>query len=552
MQSECWRIYQEMEPAFYSSKEPWQSRVIVPKPFAAVQYAAAAIKKAFSPDFLSIRDEKNPGAERFWQRLMEVQTNEMNADFVLTFISSLLMALAVGESMEMIPHYKSETGLSFDLVEPWKIHRDPDAPARDSQGGHYWIHQEWTPWWQIKEASKGDAAKYFDVDRILNTEGVNPSDPFMTQEAVAARKGQIWQRGTFNKLILLSEFWGVVLDKKGELLLPRATYVIAGDRVIQKPSSPAYSRLRWPGVRFSPLPNLLGFGGRGILQSVRRVWESMNNLLCMHEDALKWVIMPPYEIDIDRLTDPEDAECWPGKPFLVRESVNGQQAIRPMDRRDVTNSTLANLAYYDQNFQRGAFTTDAVQGLPGYRQDMTYRESAMLMDQALGGFAIMGEHVERGCVWALEAGRDAIETFATLEDYLNLFTQEELAQWGIQLGTDGEKVVGLPPLSGRFHVSGIQAMLKQHDTLQNIKEIVLPLSSDPKNPYAKYINRYNTMRAVEIITNMEDEKIFVDEATGSQLAQMDLQQAVAVGFQSAEMAGQQPPEETPIPEGGMV
>ena len=37
-QAECWDVYNEKEPASFKNKAPWQSRIIVPRPFESVQY----------------------------------------------------------------------------------------------------------------------------------------------------------------------------------------------------------------------------------------------------------------------------------------------------------------------------------------------------------------------------------------------------------------------------------------------------------------------------------------------------------------------------------
>jgi hypothetical protein len=195
------------------------------------------------------------------------------------------------------------------------------------------------------------------------------------------------------------------------------------------------------------------------------------------------------------------------------------------------------MQFYDQSFQRGSMVTDAVQGLPGYRQDMTYRESAMLLDQSMGGFSLMGENVENGAIWAVQAARDVIESFAAPEDYLRLFTEAEVMEYGLdQITSDPDgNIMGLPEMSGRFHVSGVQALLKDAETLSNLRQIVIPLAGDPK--FGKYINPYNALKAIEVRTNLKDEEVFVDENTGKQIQQMEMQNAV------------QPPQPQPGPPG---
>lgn len=528
-QDECWRVYQEDEPVSYANKEPWQSRVVIPKPFSAVQYGAAAVKKAFSPDFLSISDEKNKIAEAFWKKVMETQLNSAHANFVLKYSDATIMALAAGESMELVPRFIPGAGLRFDLVEPWKIHRDPDAPPRDTQGGMYWIHQEWVDFFVLKEGEK--KGRYSNVDAAKNM-GENTNDPFLTKEAIAERKKQIWTRSRFRQMIQVSELWGVILGPKGEMLLPNATYTVAGGRVISPPKSGRYSLLRWPGVSFSPLPDILSFGGRGLLKGIITIWEAMCKLICLHIDALNWVVNPPLEIVAENLVDPRDVEDWPGKKYLVHDTPTGHQTIREVRRRDVTNTMLANSQYLDQNFQRGTFVTDAVQGLPGYRKDMTFRESAQNLDQAMGVYSLMGGNLEQGAVDAVTAGYDVVRAYAGYDDYRSIFSDQELQEIGIR--PDGEKgIQGLPVLSGRFHISGISALMKNAETLQNIKGTVIPMAES--NRFAPYVRPYQVIKALEARINLSDENVFVNEETGQKLEEL----------QFATLLGSGPP-----PEGG--
>jgi hypothetical protein len=142
VQANLYDMFLEKEPDHYAEKEEWQSRTVIPRPFSTVHSGAAAIKKAFSPDFLSVQDADKPKAGEFWKRVLEIQLDPGHADFPMQYVDALVMAMSVGESMEMIPVFQNGK-LRFELVEPWKIYRDPDAPRRNPQGGLYWIHMEW-------------------------------------------------------------------------------------------------------------------------------------------------------------------------------------------------------------------------------------------------------------------------------------------------------------------------------------------------------------------------------------------------------------------------
>ena len=154
IQGHCWNAYEENEPVNFLDKEEWQAKTIVPKPFQTVQFGAAAVKKAFTPQFLSIKNARNKASEAFWQKVMDFYLNEQHADFRTVFADACLMGLAIGTSSEMIPMFSSAAGLQIPLVEPWKIVRDPDALPRDPHSGMYWIHEEWLDYYVLKEAEK--------------------------------------------------------------------------------------------------------------------------------------------------------------------------------------------------------------------------------------------------------------------------------------------------------------------------------------------------------------------------------------------------------------
>jgi len=517
----CWKVYNEDEPASYANKEAWQSRLIVPKPYMAVQYGAAAVKKAFSPDFLSIEDETNPVAADFWKAHMTAELGEARGKFVGAYIDALIMALAIGVSQEIIPVYYPGRGLVFELVDAWKIHRDPDAPPRDPQGGMYWIHQEWIDFYVLQEGEK--KGRYEGVDRsicIQNESGLN--DAFLSKEAIEARKRQLYKRSKFRKLVLTSEFWGTVLDSKGNLLLPSATFTMAGGRVIAKPRRAPYQNLRWPGINFSPMPSILTNGGRGLLQGVTRVWESMNNLMCLYEDALIWVVNPPKEINVDMLVDPDDVECWPGKEYLTRDSMHGNQAIRATQQRDPSSSAMAAGQFLDQMFQGGSAVNDTIQGLPGYRAEVTARERSQNLQQTMGIYALMGYNLELGAIAAAAAARDVVETFAGWADLQRIHGEEKLQKWGIFFdgGNPRTSRTELPRLSGRFSISGIQALMKDAEVLDHIVKTVIPLANTPR--FAPYVRPRHVLKSFEKRSGLKDEDLFVtDDDTGAAIEQAE-------------------------------
>lgn len=500
IQKECWDVYNEEQPPNYANKENWQSKVVVPKPFGAVQFAMGVVRKAFAAEFLSVENEQNQDVADFWEKLIKHQLNKQHGNFPIQFTDASGMAFAVGQSLEMIPVWRN--GLRFVLVEPWKIHRDPDTASRQPQSGMYWIHQEYLDFHVLKEAEK--SGRYVDVDRVKDF--ANSKDPNLTKEEIARRKNMIWQRSEFRQSVLTSEFWGTVLDSKGEMLLPSCTYTIAGNHVIGLPKRSPYRTLRWPGVSFSPLPQFLRFEGRGLLQGIRSIWYWMCSLMSLHSDSLNWVVNPPKEINISALVDQDDIDDYPGKTYLVRDTVSGQQVVRTVDRKNITNEVLANLNYGDQHFQEGSFVTALVQGLPGWRAEVTAREQAQNLEQAMNVFSLMGQNLEDGAIQVVNAAAETIEINAGTDDLIEVFPEDivsALVNPEVPTGID------IPKLGGSFHISGISAIMKDAEILKAITEMILPLMESPS--FSPYLKPYNIIKSIERRTNLQDEGIVVKE-----------------------------------------
>lgn len=547
-QDECWKLYNEEPPDFYDLKDEWQSHVVVPKPFGAVQFASSIVRKAFEIQFLSITNKSNPDAERLWQKLMQNQLGRNYAKFPIRFTDAAMMGFAIGTSMELIPQWVPGRGLSYAIVEPWKIHRDPDALSRDPQSGMYWVHQEWLDFYALQYYEK--QGRYTNIDMIsplASLASVTESE-YLTQEEIARRKNQTWTRSKFRNAVLVSEFWGTLLDKRGELLMPDCTYTVAAGRVIQEPEESPYKGIRWPGTAFSPLPNLLRFDGRGLLKGVKTMWEFMCGLLCLHADNLNWNVNPPVEINIQGLVDQSDVDFVPGKAYYTRDTVSGQQVVRTVDRKSITSDILANLNFAAQNFDRGTLVHDVVQGLPGYRSEMTARESAQNLEQSLTVFGLIGKNLEDGALLAIEAGADTIRSNISYKELESIVGPELAAKFrgGGPLGVE------IPPITeGNFEVSGISAMMRDWEIVNSIREVVLPLFESPL--FQPYLRPYGLLRSLETRLNIRDEGVLIDEKRAKAIdeAQQLVQEAGILAAAAQISSGWQPPGVVP-PEPGVA
>lgn len=569
IQQECWKVYQEEAPPNYGLKESWQSKVIIPKPHGAVQFAQAAVKQAFSTDFLTVEDQRNPKLARFWRKMLDIQYNRQHGQFVKRFTAGAGFGFATGQSLEFIPIWRPGEGLHLSLVEPWKIHRDPDALSQEPRSGLGWVHEEWQDLWALQEAER--------QGRYVNTKGLqtmssaatsgsgqdqNPQNFQMDRHRIAQLRRQIWTRNRFRTSALTREYWGSVLDSQGNLLHPRLTTTIAADRVIGMPRPVPYESIPWPGTSFSPLPNFLRFEGRSLLQSVRSLWYYMCNLNALHIDYLNWQVNPMTEIEIQRMEDQDDLDPFPGKTYLVRTGLNGNPAVRTVDRRSNTNEVLANKQAADGDFQRGTFINDNIQGLPGFRQQVTARESAQNLRQSMTVFSIIGENLDVGAVDITDAVVETITLNITRPELLEMYDLEELIETfgesqdpimkGIfegrpvpsifvptpqelinRLGEIPQDItmsatgVKLPKPGGTFKVAGLQKLLKDQQALQAAQNLILPMSQNPM--FAPFVKPHKIAKAIERLGALEDEGLLVDmeeaEAVDKRMKEQQAMQA---------------------------
>jgi len=561
IQQECWKVYNEDPPPNYADKESWQSKVIVPKPHGAVKFAMAAVKQAFQPKFLSVEDKRHPKIAAFWRKLLEIQLDREHGKFVTRFTTASGMGFAVGQSFEMIPIWRPGRGLDFSEVEPWKIHRDTDALSMAPWSGLFWVHEEWQDLWYLQQGEQ--QGRYVHTTGMKGTghEENNPQNWRMDRQQLAELRQQYWNRNTYRTSVLTREFWGTMLDKRGNLLHPRLTYTVAGNRVITLPRESPYPTLRWPGVSFSPLPNFLRFDGRSLLQSVRSLWYFMCNLQALHNDYLNWHVNPMLEITRTALVDPDDIDRWPGKVWETRETVSGQQVVRTIDHKFTTNEVLANAQFADSSFRDGTFITTALQGLPGFRQEVTARESAQNLQQSLTVFSIMGENLDFGAVDVIRAVIETIQLNITQDELLDMFDMEELLDifgpsdvvsgWpacfvltpeqameqGLEEIQRSETGVLLPALTGTFHVSGLQSILKDFETMNAIERFVLPMMQDPM--LQKFVLPHKVAHAVEVRSGLQDEGLFVEEEQAMQMIEQERQaQAQMIQMQQEAMQKQ--------------
>lgn len=505
VQDKCWTAHQSKID--YSEKEDWQSKVITNQPFITVQQAKAIVRRSMQkPDYFSIDgiESGDMDLSDFWQKALLFWLNPQHIDFPITFSDASEMGLAVGQSMEMKPIW-GDRGLEISLIEPWKIFRDPDALARDPWSGNYWIHEEWLDIWKLKE---GD----WENTELLKPEGENDS-----AEEKERRKQMYWKRSMYRNYARVREFWGTILDKKGNLLLDNSSLTIAGDVIIKPPHQNKFQTLRWPGVSFSPFVHLLRFEGIGILQGVLSLWWVMCNIMNLDLDNFNWVVNKMMEIDPSMMADPTDLDRFPGKLTVRRPNTQGPIYTEVQTSAN-TSDMLARMQALRQQWDNGSFVNQFVAGLPGTRSNITKGEVEIKTRQSLGIFDSMGADLEAGAnkiLWAIYEtlmlnwtrwsspnvqrvmGKDYDDT-AALFDTMSSDERRQVLDDGCDI-----------------KISGISAELRRFEKIEKLQAL---FEKAEKPQYEMYFKHWELLREESELYGFHDPKFLLNEEEKKELA----------------------------------
>jgi hypothetical protein len=484
---QCYRAYRAQID--YSEKEDWQAKMVTGDMTATVKQGVAVIRKALrQPDWYSIEgvgDEDKQTAD-FFREALKIWLNPQHARIDTAFCDGSELGFAIGQSHEMIPRWVPGRGLVFSLVPPWQIYRDPDAMPREPQSGDYWDHMEWLDLWKVKNL-KG---RYVRLDEVTANETAWGQE---TAEKRARRKGQYYQRTTFRHAVRVVEHWGVILDKGGKLLLDNARFTVAGDVLIRNPEPNPFVTMRWPGVSFSPLPDLFAFEGHGVVETSLLLWLNTCNLMSLHIDDLSWRVNKLRELNRMDLEDPTDIALHPGKTVLKSQNAPaGQQVVKEVYTSPSTNESLATLQHWDQRRENSSFVNQFVAGQRGTRTQITKGEVDLKTSQSMTIFDSIGEDIEEGAINVIRA---AIEVL--------------ILNWNEYSDPNVTRVMSDNPAALRFakmspekrkemlrancdiKISGISAQIKNSELVPRLQWI---MGKAEQSAFAKYFKPYKLLK----------------------------------------------------------
>lgn len=539
-----WDLWQN--EVVYQDKEEWQSQVWIPKPFVAVEQAAALIRRSLldSPDFWGIQgtgDDDKLRAAKVWKPLLKLLLDR--TDFAPLYATGTKVGFIMGvcgyfklrwqvtqtpqlsgvsvdpDTGFILPEFapRTQSTLALDYVLPWRIRRDPDtAPGKNFSGTYLW-HSEFKDRAALRSMERAwDAqalARVLDTGRV----GAQPDsgDLQESEQRDALRKQYAYERHRFRHSYLVDEGWLDIIDEHGDGVLPNGFLVHSHGEILYGPApSPIWAtdldtgRRKWPFVAAPAIDHPARFEGRGILEQDADLSLLYANTLNLFVDAMNWKVNPGTEIYQQGLIDYDDTSDYPGK--LWWKNVK-EQVLTTARRGEIdVASVMAFLNFVDTQRQEANFVNNFVTGLPGYRSNITKGEVQLRAGQSMSVFESMARNLEMG-------GRECVALAYDLTmQHMggNDFTMPSVVS---VLGPEKALLLAQMPLSERiqtlqgnyaFTFTGVSQALQKADLLAKTMQFATLAAS---GPYAGRVDYGQIMRVIAQLLGVDDRIEVLDQ-----------------------------------------
>ena len=534
--SNDWRLFQgEVD---FSDKEDWQSQVWEPKSWAAIMQAQTIIQNSLleSADFFGISgtDQKSKVlADLFFKPLITLAFDKCH--LVQKFTDSVGCALATGIGLYLKFRYPSfpvptlagveldpETGqvhpvysrtrrqfLTVEVVEPWRIYRDPKSKPREQWSGSYIMHEESVDRSFITAGKDGG---YFDEKAVNNLLSAGSSNGGTGRNATgpddeAKRKGQEYNPHEFRKPHQILEWYGDVPDENGDLIFPDAMMHLGDEKELLSKGpidNPLWTvdinsgRRKWPLIGLTALGHPTRFEGFGILRGVNPSVIMYNNILNLFADGLNWVVNASSEVNRNLLEDWNDLENWPGKLWVKTGS---ERAIIPAETGKMpVAEVLGAMQFISGTIENNSFVSHFVSGQPGTRRT-TKGEVEMKTAQGMGVFMGMGRNIELAGMAAVEMAHDMIAQYMT--DFSDPGVQRVVGPMASQILMSMDPAQRMNELDGNFGYlfTGITAALQKSQLLGRIMQAATLFAS---GPYSGRTDPGDIIKAVVELMGLRD------------------------------------------------
>jgi hypothetical protein len=372
---ECWDMYRNQQD--YSKKEAWQSKVCLPEAMGVIRKAQSIIKTPLTGDFYNVTGGKNP--QHLKARLDELMRST-NVNFVQNIVEAIGSGLVFGIAIMKVTYrfiksktveYNPETGkiekVTKEKPVPCYEVKDPrttfflvDDPTR------FMIEEEMYPLSDVLTWAD-DKSKGYDKKQIKEMAKVDyGTEP--TEEVKARLRDLKIEESTnlYRKQVLIQRYYGDVTNENGEVIHQNCYFELAnGEYLILPPKENPYWHGKIPFISCSPLRVLCRKTGQSLLEGMRTIQTTMNNIVNMMVDGLKYELLGIPEIDTSKVLNPAELGALvPGRLIRRTPGAAPGPAVTIERPTSFSNAPLHMLEILRRAAQNSHFVTDILMGLP--------------------------------------------------------------------------------------------------------------------------------------------------------------------------------------------
>lgn len=507
---ECWRMYRGLED--WSDKDDWQSKIFVPKSWAAVEQASSTIKRLLTASPRPWQVEPiNPDdlvtATRATQMTDITKVFLDKANYTEAFMDSLKVAFIIGFGVmkcwwEQVPRSKIQSSMGEDgqqsiervtypegqlvvkAVDPYNFYWLPGSTFEELLGT---IEETEVPKWKLLQLAK---VGKFDLEQVKGLSSAKiPED----QMKGYSRFGEPY-RGTDGpvataNMVKLTEYYGpIIIDD--EVVEEYGHVIIANDTEVLQYSSMTNWDQKPPYIAFSPITFPLRTEGVGLVEMVREINRGINKIANLSIDTLVYRLLPVFEVIPEVYENKEDFETgmFPGKIFRRSDAYSDKVGIRPIPFEDVSGGAVQVAAQLDRAQQEGSLVSEIQQALPRFRGVQTATEIETKQANQDSFFGAMASDIESRAIKPLvEKALDLIMQFISTSDDPRVAA---ILGTGAQtLETmSREQIFELVQGDYNVKVGGITEQLDKANTLQNLVQFMNLIGQNPQ-AWLPYINQ---------------------------------------------------------------
>jgi hypothetical protein len=402
------------------------------------------------------------------------------------------------------------------IEDEWITLPELKKMASLKDGGGNWIYDKS----QIGKLVKGD---YGDPQKLDEDE-----------ENRLRKLGIYKEQNRFRKDVLLSHFWGPLINEDNEVVKENCHFTVANDQyLILNPKNNPFWHKKPPYVFDSPLSVLFRHIGKGLTEDVRGIESAIVDFVNMQMDNLMWKLLGVREIDSMALADEGKAdaqELYPGK-FVRRRTGYQGEAFKFHDLGFDPDAAMPLLQELFSLHEQDHGVTEYVEQFGGTRGEKATIYAGKKAS-AMSDFQSIAKDIERGfLVGCIDMSRDLMIQYLTGFDndpsMTEIFKNEGYALDELSDDEKREMIVTDLDIIGR----GISIFFERMEKIEKIGSMVkmynaLPEQAQDYIPWADVIKEFHDAFGFEKVDLKTDEEVAQIQAQRQQMQNQQMMMAI--------------------------